>query len=196
MMLIAGVLRLGRYTRFVSVSVLTGFLTGVALNIIFGQVGDLLGSTQTGSPALVKAGNVITNPSDMTATAAAVGLSALAIMIVLSRTRVSPFASVIAIVVPTLLSLSASDLARVEDSGKIPSGIPLPHIPDLSLLSNLDLWAGAHAVMVIVMVQGTGTPRAPPTPTVRCRIRTVTSSVRGSATFSRDSSAASRSEAR
>jgi SulP family sulfate permease len=105
---------------------------------------------------------VITNPSDMTATAAAVGLSALAIMIVLSRTRVSPFASVIAIVVPTLLSLSASDLARVEDSGKIPSGIPLPHIPDLSLLSNLDLWAGAHAVMVIVMVQGTGVAEAAP----------------------------------
>jgi SulP family sulfate permease len=46
MMLIAGVLRLGRYTRFVSVSVLTGVLTGVALNIIFGQVGDLLGSTR------------------------------------------------------------------------------------------------------------------------------------------------------
>ena len=46
MMIAAGVLRLGRFTRFVSVSVLTGFLTGVALNIVLGQLGDLLGSPE------------------------------------------------------------------------------------------------------------------------------------------------------
>ena len=49
LMVAAGLLRLGRYTRFVSVSVLTGFLTGVAFNIIFGQLGDLLGAPAEGS---------------------------------------------------------------------------------------------------------------------------------------------------
>jgi MFS superfamily sulfate permease-like transporter len=49
MMVAAGLLRLGRYTRFVSVSALTGFLTGVAVNIILGQLADLLGSPQNGS---------------------------------------------------------------------------------------------------------------------------------------------------
>jgi sulfate permease, SulP family len=34
MMIAAGVLRWGRFTRLVSVSVVTGFLTGVAVNII------------------------------------------------------------------------------------------------------------------------------------------------------------------
>ena len=58
MMILAGVLRWGRFTRFVSVSVLTGFLTGVAVNIVLGQLGDLLGSPQTGKPAVVKAWNV------------------------------------------------------------------------------------------------------------------------------------------
>ena len=52
MMILAGVLRWGRFTRFVSVSVLTGFLTGVAVNIVLGQLGDLLGSPQTGKPAV------------------------------------------------------------------------------------------------------------------------------------------------
>ena len=40
-MIAAGLLKLGRYTRFVSYSVMTGFLTGVAVNIICGQLGDL-----------------------------------------------------------------------------------------------------------------------------------------------------------
>jgi Sulfate permease and related transporters (MFS superfamily) len=40
----AGLLKLGRYTRFVSYSVMTGFLTGVAVNIVCGQIPDLTGA--------------------------------------------------------------------------------------------------------------------------------------------------------
>ena len=48
-MIAAGLLRLGRYTRFVSHSVMIGFLTGVAVNIIFGQLGDLTGVDAEGA---------------------------------------------------------------------------------------------------------------------------------------------------
>jgi sulfate permease, SulP family len=164
MMIAAGVLRLGRYTRFVSVSVLTGFLSGVAVNIVLGQLGDLLGSPEKGSPAIDKAWNVITHPSGISFSAAAVGGSALLLMVALSRTRVASVASLIALVVPTLLSLGVSDLTRVADAGKIPTGIPTPHIPHLSLLSSLDLIVGAAAVAVIVLVQGTGVAEAAPNP--------------------------------
>src|SRR5450755_1603487 len=164
MMIVAGVLRWGRFTRFVSVSVLTGFLSGVAVTIMLGQLGDLLGSPQKGSPALVKAWNVMTHPSDMSAIAAAVGLSALVLMILLSRTRIASVPSLVALAVPTLLTLGASQLVRVEDSGQIPSGIPTPHVPHLSLLTSLDLVAGAAAVAVIVLVQGTGVAEAAPNP--------------------------------
>jgi sulfate permease, SulP family len=164
MMIAAGLLRLGRYVRFVSVSVLTGFLTGVAINIILGQLGDLLGSPQKGRPAALKAFNVLTHPSELSLTAAAVGLGALALMVVVSRTRLRSLASLIALVIPTLLSLGADDLVRVQDSGPIPSGIPTPHLPQLTLLSSLQLVAGAAAVTVIVLVQGTGVAEAAPNP--------------------------------
>ena len=163
-MIVAGLLRWGRFTRFVSVSVLTGFLTGVAVNIMLGQLGDLLGSPQKGRPALVKAWNVITHPGDMSLIAAGVGVSALVLMIILSRTRIASVASLIALAVPTLLTLGAGNLVRVQDAGEIPSGIPTPHIPDLSVLSSLDLLAGAAAVAVIVLVQGTGVAEAAPNP--------------------------------
>ena len=38
LMVAAAILRLGRYTRFVSHSVMIGFLTGVAVNIVAGQI--------------------------------------------------------------------------------------------------------------------------------------------------------------
>ena len=47
-MIVAGILRLGRYTRFVSHSVMLGFLTGIAVNIIFGQLSDLTGAPAAG----------------------------------------------------------------------------------------------------------------------------------------------------
>ena len=162
MMILAGVLRWGRFTRFVSVSVLTGFLSGVAVNIILGQLGDLLGSPEKGRPAVVKGWNVLTHPSEMSLTAAAVGVSALVLMVVLSRTRIASVASLVALGIPTVVTLGAGSLIRVEDSGQIPSGIPTPHIPHLSLLSSLDLIAGAAAVAVIVLVQGTGVAESAP----------------------------------
>jgi len=164
LMVAAGLLRFGRYARFVAVSVLTGFLTGVAINIICGQLGDLLGAPASGPFALAKAWDVITHPSSITWSAAAVGLGALAILVVLGRTRFSSYSSIVALVVPTLLSLGASDVERVDDISPIPSGLPVPHLPELSLLTSPQLLAGAVAIAVIVLVQGTGVAESAPNP--------------------------------
>ena len=64
-MVVAGILRLGRFTRFVSISVMLGFLTGVAANILFGQLPDLTGAPSHGPFALAKAWNVVTHPDEI-----------------------------------------------------------------------------------------------------------------------------------
>ena len=76
-MIAAGILRLGRYIRFVSRSVMLGFLTGVSLNIVFGQLPDLLGVNASGGVASQKAWYIATHPGDINWAAAAVGISAL-----------------------------------------------------------------------------------------------------------------------
>ena len=53
-MLAAGLLRLGRYLRFVPNAVLVGFINGVALLIILGQLGDLTGTSPQGPNKVVK----------------------------------------------------------------------------------------------------------------------------------------------
>ena len=51
----AGLAGLGRYTGFVSYSVMIGFLTGISVNIAYGQVADLTGAEAHGAFPLAKA---------------------------------------------------------------------------------------------------------------------------------------------
>jgi SulP family sulfate permease len=163
-MLAAGLLRLGRYTRFVSFSVMIGFLTGVAANIIFGQIPDLAGASATGDVALEKALDVLLHPSRIELASVVTGAAALMLLVGLARTRLAAFSAVIALVIPTLLTLSVDSIARVEDAGKIPTGVPLPQLPDLALALDPKLLVGALSVAVIVLVQGVGVSEAAPNP--------------------------------
>ncbi|WP_067690464.1 SulP family inorganic anion transporter [Nocardia jejuensis] len=162
-MVLAGVLRLGRYTRFVSHSVMTGFLLGIAVNIVLGQLPTLLGAPAEGSVAAQKAAYVLIHPSGTDVPSLIVGLLALTLMVVIGRTRARLLASLGALLVPSLLmwALRWDSVSTVSDVGAIPTGIPLPAIPHLGLLTP-SLAGAAGAVAVIVLVQGAGVAEAAP----------------------------------
>ena len=82
-MIAAGLLRLGRFTRFVSHSVMIGFLSGVAVNIVAGQIPDLTGAEAEGSIAIQKAWDVITHPSRIEPASLLAGGGALVLIVVL-----------------------------------------------------------------------------------------------------------------
>ena len=151
----AGIARLGRYTRFVSLSVMTGFLTGVAANIVLGQVPDLCGAPSVGKIALTRALNVLMHPSEINPPSLLAGLGALVIIAALAHTRIASIASLVALAVPSVLVLGISSVARVSDAGAIPQGLPAPGLPDLGALS-VNVFVGALAVAGIVLVQGAG----------------------------------------
>ena len=161
----AGILRLGRYTRFVSYSVMIGFLTGVSVNIFCGQIAGLTGASTHGDFPLAKAVNVLIHPGNIQLASLLTGLSALAILLVLARTRLSVVSALIALVIPTVVVVlaGAETVARVGDQGDIPRGIPLPHLPDIRLFS-FSLVTGALAMAIIILVQGAGVAEAVPNP--------------------------------
>ena len=162
-MVAAGLLRLGRYTRFVSHSVMTGFLTGVAANIVLGQLPQLLGVPAQGDTAVAKAFNVVTDLGAIEWASALTGIGALALLLIAARTTLGGFAALLALVVPTAVLVVAGNdsVQRVDDIGEIPSGLPLPALPALDQLS-FDLVVGALAIAVIVMVQGAGVREVAP----------------------------------
>jgi SulP family sulfate permease len=159
----AGLIRLGRYTRFVSYSVMIGFLTGISVNIVCGQIADLTGATAQGAFPLAKAVDVLTHPASIDLASLLTGLGALAILVLLARTRLAMVSALVALVIPTVVVVlaGADSVARVGDVGDIPGGIPLPHLPDFRLFS-FSLVTGALAVAAIVLVQGAGVAEAAP----------------------------------
>ena len=161
-MILAGIARLGRYTRFVSHSVMTGFLTGISVNIILSQLPSLAGAKATGDVALTRAMDVF-HPGQIDLASLLAGLAALAILIGLSRTPLARVSALVALAVPTAgLALAGADqVTLVKDTGQIPRGIPLPQLPDLGQLS-FSLITGALAVAAIVLVQGSGVADAAP----------------------------------
>lgn len=162
LMVLASVLHLGRYTRFVSQSVMQGFLAGVAVNIIASQVPDVLGVSASGDFSLAKAIDALRRLGEAQGGALACAAITAVAAVGLGRTRLDRVAALISIVVPTVvvtvLSLRATVVA---DLGAIPTGIPLPHLPSLSLLSP-DLVFGAIAVTAIVLIQGVGVAESVP----------------------------------
>jgi SulP family sulfate permease len=160
-MILAGILKLGRYTRFVSHSVMIGFLTGVAANIVFGQIPDFTGAEAEGGSSLAKALDVVFHPASIDLASLLTGLGAVVLLLILARTPLNAYASVIALAIPTIVVLGIDSVARVEDIGEIPRGLPIPALPQIGLLTP-QLLASALAIAAIVLVQGAGVAESAP----------------------------------
>ena len=91
------------------------------------------------------------------------GLAALALLAIAPRTPLAPAGALVALVVPTVAVVltGADSVARVAEAGAIPSGLPLPALPHLDLLSPA-LVGGALSVAAIVLVQGAGVAESAP----------------------------------
>jgi len=164
-MVLAGLARLGRYTRFVPHSVMIGFLTGVAANMVLGQLPDFFGVDVSGDLALTKAWDLVLHLRRVDPATLASGVAALVIVAGLARTRVGPYAALVALIVPSaaIVLAGADSVQRVSDQGDIPQGLPIPVLPHLSDLS-LSLVGGAFAVAVLVLIQGAGVSESAPNP--------------------------------
>jgi sulfate permease, SulP family len=160
-----GLAGVGRYTRFVSYSVMIGFLTGISVNIVCNQIANLTGAKATGSFPLAKAIDVLIHPGNIDVASLLTGLGALAILVLLARTRLAMVGALVALVIPTVVVIlaGADSVARVGDVGRIPGGVPVPRLPDFGVFS-FSLITGALAVAVIVLVQGAGVAEAAPNP--------------------------------
>jgi SulP family sulfate permease len=161
-----GLLRFGRLTRFVSFSVMTGFIIGIAVLTILSQLPTVTGYEPTaGNNKVTQTFNLLLNLDKINLTAIAVSLVTLALALALPRTRLGNFGRLVAIIIPSLLALlfHLGSVQIVRDVGEIPGGIPMPHIPSFSGFS-FDEITGALAVAVIILVQGAGVSQSVPNP--------------------------------
>jgi sulfate permease, SulP family len=152
-----GVLRLGRFVRFVSHAVMTGFLIGVAAVLVLDQLAPLVGLSPAGPNEIAQLLDLIRKLPQLSLPTLATGLLALGLAVGLARTRLAPVASLLALVVPTaLVALRGwGGVERVADVSPIPRGVPSLALPDFSLLTP-ELALAAISLAIVIAVQGAG----------------------------------------
>jgi SulP family sulfate permease len=161
--LAAGLLRLGFLTRFVSNSVMTGFLSGVALLIVLSQLGDLSSYSSTApwtqGNKVLQAVDLVLHFRQVHLPTLVVGLAALGIIVGLEHTRLHAFSMLVALVVAALLVplFGLDAVALVGDTSDIPAGLPQPHLPVPIL--NLELIVSAVAASAAAIPTRTGDTR-------------------------------------
>jgi sulfate permease, SulP family len=152
-----GLLKAGRLVRYISFPVMTAFLSGVALVLVFDQTAQLVGYSPEAQTSLGEFIDLLRSLGEISLQSAVVGLIALAIIIGLSRTPLSNIASLIGLVVPTVIVVfwEPSDVEIVSDVSTIPRGLPPLGLPDFSLLSP-NLVFSALALAIVIAIQGVG----------------------------------------
>lgn len=165
--IILGLLRLGWLTRFIPFSVMTGFMTGVAVLIVIGQLGDFTGYYSDYSGKIVQVADLVLNLDSIMWITLAIGLLTILLVYGLGRTRFSRFSLVLALVIASgiavlLNEFFGANIKLVSDIAEVPRALPQLVLPDLSLIPSLIV--PAIAVGIIGLVQGAGVSQTFPNP--------------------------------
>ena len=155
--LVAGLLRLGFLASFISEPVLKGFIIGLALTIVAGQLPGLFGVEGGGGNFFEKLRRLLSNLDQTSVTTLAVGLASLALVLGLRRFAPAVPGSLVAVLVGiAAVWLLDLDAHGVEIVGQINSGLPALGTPDVAAADYLALAPAAAGVMLVGFAEGLG----------------------------------------
>lgn len=158
----AGLLRLGALVNFLSVPVISGFTAAAAMTIAASQLKDLLGVRVEGgsSSFLDSVSGIAPALPDVQPLTLALGLVAIGVLVLLRRlVPALPGPLVVVVVATGLVSwLGWSD--RMAVLGDVPSGLPTPGVPTVSLADLGALLPSGAAIALISYMETISTGSA------------------------------------
>jgi high affinity sulfate transporter 1 len=156
--LAAGLLRLGFLAGFISEPVLKGFIIGLALTIMVGQVPKLFGIEKHDGNFFEQLWGVITHLGDTHGRTLLVGALSLAVVLALRRWAPMVPGSLVAVILG-IAAVAVFDLADkgVDIVGDIPSGLPGLGAPEgIEVSDYLRAAASAAGLMLVGFAEGLG----------------------------------------
>jgi high affinity sulfate transporter 1 len=162
--IIAGLLRFGFLASFISEPVLKGFIVGLALTIIAGQLPKLFGVEKTEGNFFEQVLGLLRELGETNAATLAVGLVSLAIVLGVRRWAPRVPGSLVAVLVGIAAVPLLDLVARgVEIVGPIEAGLPDVGLPQGRGVSDyLMLAASAAGVLLIAFAEGLAAAKAYP----------------------------------
>ncbi|MET9270648.1 sulfate permease [Kribbella sp. NPDC003557] len=162
-MTVAGVARLGFVADLLSKPTQIGYLNGLALTIVVGQLDKLLGFSVDADGLVAETGDFLSGVAngEVNATAAVLGIGSLAGILLLNR-LLPKLPSVLIVVVLAALVVNAFDLEThdVDTVGVLPQGFPPFTIPSVGWGDLPPLLAGAVAIAVVALADTMSTASA------------------------------------
>lgn len=158
--LLAGILKLGSISDFISKPVLKGFVFGVALNIVIKQLPKLLGIEKGTGQAYMQLWHSIRHAVDANLWTVVTAVAALAILFLVGRYWPA-IPGALLVLVGGILASRLLDLHShgVEIVGAIPAGLPLPDFPTLSWEDWLQAAPAAVGLMLVLFAESIGAAR-------------------------------------
>jgi sulfate permease, SulP family len=159
--LVGGMARLGFLANLLSRPVLIGYMAGVAVVMIASQLGKISGISVRGDEFIDQVEAFATGIREVHWPTVALAVSVLLLLGVLARWAPRAPGPIIAVLVATAsvaaLSLDARGIAVV---GRIPSGLPTPSIPSVSLSDLATLFIPAVGIAIVAFSDNVLTARA------------------------------------
>ncbi len=154
-----GILGLGFLTKFVSNAVMTGFLTGIAVLIILGQLWDLTGFEGEGGSKLQQTSELITHLNQVDIPTTIIGVGSIVLMFALERTKLASFNLLVALGAALaaawgMKQLDYDSVALVSSLGDIPRSLPMPELPQLSVVPAMLLAGVATGIVGLLQAAG------------------------------------------
>ncbi|MBX9149714.1 MAG: SulP family inorganic anion transporter [Rhodococcus qingshengii] len=156
--LLAGFMRLGFIASFISEPVLKGFIVGLALTIIIGQVPKLLGVDKGEGNFFVQTWTVVKELGEVDLPTVIIGLLSLAMVLGVKRwLPLVPGSLLVVLLGITAVALFGLDDRGIDIVGHIDSGLPSMGLPSgVGAEDYLDLVGPAVGVLLIGFAEGLG----------------------------------------
>ena len=141
LLIIFGIAKIGAIIKFIPFPVTVGFTAGIAIIIALGQVPNFFGLSFAVTPPADAIGKIKLYASSLDTVnvyAVIVGLVALLVCILWPKITTKVPGSLIAIIVATVMVKvlgwdETHSVATIGATNHIPSGFPVPHLPNISL---------------------------------------------------------------
>jgi high affinity sulfate transporter 1 len=159
-LLVIGVLRVGWVAEFLSKPIVTGFVFGLTLTIIVGELPTLLGIDKPEGDFVGVAVGTLRNITDMDLRTAAAGGVALIVLVVgarfVPRVPWGLVTLVFGVVLSTLLDLSAKGVQTV---GEVPAGLPPLRLPGIEASEIGPVLVGGVSLALVALAEGLAAAR-------------------------------------
>ena len=162
-MLVAGFFKLGSLLRWVSNSVMVGFINAVGVNIILGQLDNFSGYEAEGANRVFRAFDLLLNLGQAHWGSMLIGAATIALVIVLEKSRLGPLGMVVAIILTSsVVVIFGMEVAQLRSITDVPGSLPWVTLPDLGVVPSLII--PALALAFVGLVQGAGISGGMPNP--------------------------------